>query len=212
MKAAIAKYIEYLRSVRNASPHTIVNYESDLQQFVAFLMPPGTPEPSFSSIDHRVIREFTGHLHDLGLQKSSIARKLAAIRSLFKYCVRMGMRKDNPARLVAMPKLPKRLPSVLSAEELNTFLDQFTEIAAAATPVRRENKRCLSSPKKPSPARADARVLVRRDRALFEFLYGCGLRASELTGLNLTDLDRQEQILRVRGKGRRERVVPFGSK
>src|SRR5229473_326562 len=183
MKAAIAKYIEYLRSVRNASPHTIVNYESDLQQFVAFLMPPGTPEPSFSSIDHRVIREFTGHLHDLGLQKSSIARKLAAIRSLFKYCMRMGMRKDNPARLVAMPKLPKRLPSVLSAEELNTFLDHFPAIAAAARrPAKKGRKGSPPSNEKSPPASSpagrpgeDARLLPRRDRALLEFLYGSGL-------------------------------------
>src|SRR5260370_34508685 len=108
MKAAIAKYIEYLRSVRNASPHTVVNYESDLQQFGAFLMPPGTPEPSFSSIDHRVLREFTRHLHDLGSQKSSIAPKLAAIRALVNHCGRMSMREDNSARLVAMRTVPQR--------------------------------------------------------------------------------------------------------
>ncbi len=208
MKSTIAKYLAYLRAVRDASPYTIVNYESDLQQFAAFLTPPGVKQPlAVGSVDHRVIREFIGHLHDLGLQKSSVARKLAAIRSFFRYCVRTGLIKNNPARLVATPKLPKRLPSVLSAEEINS------------PPAKKGRKGSPQSEEKsaatPSPAGRpgeDARLLPRRDRALLEFLYGSGLRAGELTGLNLTDLDRHEQMLRIRGKGRRERVVPFGSK
>ncbi|HEX9223587.1 MAG TPA: tyrosine recombinase XerC [Candidatus Acidoferrales bacterium] len=221
MKSTIAKYLAYLRSVRDASPYTIVNYESDLQQFAAFLTPPGVKQSlAVESVDHRVIREFIGHLHDLGLQKSSVARKLAAIRSFFRYCVRTGLMKDNPARLVATPKLPKRLPSVLSAEEINTFLDHFPAIAAAARPPAKKGRKGSpqsneKSPPASSPAGRsgeDARLLPRRDRALLEFLYGSGLRAGELTGLNLADLDRHEQMLRVRGKGRRERVVPFGSK
>src|SRR5260370_8828262 len=128
--------------------------------------------------------------------------------------------KDNPARLVATTKLPKRLPSVLSAEEINTFLDQFPAIAAAARrPAKKGRKGSPQSNEKSPPSSSpagrpgeDARLLPRRDRALLEFLYGSGLRAGELTGLNLTDLDRHEQMLRIRGKGRRERVVPFGSK
>ncbi len=201
--------------MRNASPHTILNYESDLQQFAVFLMPPGVKEPPLESVDHHVIREFIGHLHDLGLQKSSVARKLAALRSFFRYCARAGLVKDNPARLVATPKLPKRLPSVLSAEELNNFLDHFAEITAVA-PAKRGQKNLPQSKKLPGRrgrlAVDESRLLLRRDRALFEFLYGSGLRASELTGLNLIDLDRLEQMLRIRGKGGRERIVPFGSK
>src|SRR5260370_1740678 len=220
MKSTIAKYLAYLRSVRDASPYTIVNYESDLQQFAAFLTPPGVKQSlPVGSVDHRVIREFIGHLHDLGLQKSSVARKLAAIRSFFRYCVRTGLIKDNPARLVATTKLPKRLPSVLSAEEINTFLDQFPAIAAAARrPAKKGRKGSPQSNEKSPPSSSpagrpgeDARLLPRRDRALLGFLYCSGLRAGELTGLNLTDLDRHERMLRIRGKGQRGRVVPFAS-
>src|SRR5467141_1000879 len=125
MKAAIAKYLEYLRSVRNSSPHTISNYGKDLDQFLAYLSPPGTPPPALRAVTHPMIREFVAHLHDHGLEKSSIARKLAALRSFFKYSVREGHLKENPARLVPTPKLPKRIPSVLSAEEMNGFLNQL---------------------------------------------------------------------------------------
>src|SRR5471032_2033030 len=113
MKLAIEKYLQYLRSVKNSSPHTILNYGKDLEQFVTYLSPPGAETPSLTSITHQTIREFVGHLHEHGLQKSSIARKLAALRSFFKYCVREGVLKESPARLVPTPKLPKRIPSVL---------------------------------------------------------------------------------------------------
>src|SRR5271170_1433982 len=115
MKERIAHFLEYLRSVRNASPHTITNYGHDLEQFLVFLTPPGVPVPAVSSINHKIIREYIGHLHAQGLEKSSIARKLAALRSFFKFCVREGKLKENPARLVPTPKLPKRIPVVLSA-------------------------------------------------------------------------------------------------
>src|SRR5450432_219651 len=125
MKSAIEKYLQYLRSVKNSSPHTILNYGKDLEQFVSYLSPPGVETPSLSSITHLTIREFVGHLHEHGLQKSSIARKLAALRSFFKYCVREDLLKESPARLVPTPKLPKRVPSVLSAEEMRGFLDRL---------------------------------------------------------------------------------------
>src|ERR1700675_977156 len=125
MKPTIQKYIEYMRSVRNSSPHTLVNYGNDLGQFVAFLTPPGTETPKLGQVNHHMIREFVAHLHETGLEKSSIARKLAALRSFFKYCVREGRLNDSPARLVATPKLPKRVPAVLSAEEMNGFLNQL---------------------------------------------------------------------------------------
>jgi integrase/recombinase XerC len=97
-------------SVRNSSPHTILNYGKDLNQFQEYLAPPGMSPPGLTEVTHTIIREFVGHLHDQGLEKSSIARKLAALRSFFKYCVREGILKENPARLVPAPKLPKRIP------------------------------------------------------------------------------------------------------
>jgi integrase len=136
MKQAIGKYLEYLRSVRNSSPHTVLNYGKDLEQFVVYLSPPGEKAPPLGKITHQIIREFVGHLHSMGLQKSSIARKLASLRSFFKYCVREGTLKENPARLVPTPKLPKRIPSVLSAEEMNGFLNHLAGGESAATPAR----------------------------------------------------------------------------
>src|SRR5580704_9090760 len=133
MKTAIAKYLEYLRAVKNSSPHTISNYGKDLGQFLDYLSPPGLEPPALTAVTHNTIREFVGHLHDHGLQKSSIARKLAALRSFFKYCVREGHLQENPARLVPTPKLPKRIPSVLSAEEMNGFLNQLAEIGPAVS-------------------------------------------------------------------------------
>src|SRR5271154_2131325 len=125
MLEAIEKYLAYLHSVRNSSPHTISNYGKDLAQFISYLSPPGLQPPKLVEVQHHVIREFVAHLHDQGLQKSSIARKLATLRSFFKYCVREELLKESPARLVPTPKLPKRIPSVLSAEEMNAFLNQL---------------------------------------------------------------------------------------
>jgi integrase/recombinase XerC len=211
MLQAIEKYLTYLRSVRNSSPHTVLNYGKDLQQFAAYLAPPGEKIPALAKISHQIIPEYIGYLHSQGLQKSSIARKLASLRSFFKYCVREGMLKENPARLVPTPKLPKRIPSVLSAEEMNGFLnqlaapekdvdDKFRPRAAGET---RPGKRNISD---------EEGLLLKRDRALLELLYAAGLRVSELTGLNLVDMDRQEKMLRVRGKGDKERIVPYGGK
>jgi integrase/recombinase XerC len=210
MKREIDSYLEYLRVVKNSSPHTVLNYGKDLHQFLAFLSPPGTQPPPLKGIKHTIIREFIGHLHDLGLEKSSVARKLAALRSFFKYCVREGRLAENPARLVPTPKLPKRLPSVLSAEEMNDFLNHLATIGPTA------GGNLPSQRKRESPAtrkrRDDAGLLLCRDRAMLELLYAAGLRVSELTGLNLVDIDQRERVLRVRGKGNKERIVPYGSK
>ena len=214
MNQAIENYFQYLQSVKNSSPHTVLNYRHDLQQFVAYLSPRGTRPPPLKSITHHVIREFIGYLHDQKLQKSSIARKLAALRSFFKYCVREGFLKDNPSRLVPTPKLPKRVPSVMSAEEMNAFLNQLATLGSstsAATraanhiPGRTEGTAAVSRPQ-------DETLLLRRDRALLELLYAAGLRVSELTGLDLEDIEPKERILRVRGKGNKERIVPYGVK
>jgi integrase/recombinase XerC len=218
MKTAISNYLEYLHAVKNSSPHTISNYGKDLEQFLAYLSPPGLQPPALEAINHNTIREFVGHLHDHGLQKSSIARKLASLRSFFKYCVREGHLKENPARLVPTPKLPKRIPSVLSAEDMNGFLDQLAEMggtsgAAIGSDLPVGSRRPLETPL-PKPRRKlhDESLLLRRDRAIIELLYAAGLRVSELTGLNLVDVDQKERILRVRGKGGKERIVPYGSK
>jgi integrase/recombinase XerC len=201
MDSAVKQFLIYLRSVRNSSPHTIRSYETDLDQVLKFLTPPGTAMPSPQDVTHLMIREFVAHLHDLQLEKSSIARKLAAIRSFFKFAVREGMLVRNPARMVATPKLPKRIPSVLSAEDLNAFLD-----SVAAEPARPSGRRKRAS------AKDGSQRMVKRDRAILEMLYASGLRVSELTGLNLADVDRKELMLRVRGKGSKERIVPYGGK
>jgi integrase/recombinase XerC len=212
MRHAIEKYLQYLRSVRNSSPHTIVNYENDLQQFVAYLSPPGAHPPPLRQITHLIIREYIGHLHEQGLEKSSVARKLAALRSYFKYCVRERLLKENPARLVPTPKLPKRIPSVLSAEEMNGFLNELASMGPAAAGGRLPEKKAETVPARGDRALASEGLFLRRDRALLELLYAAGLRVSELTGLNLEDVELKERMLRVRGKGNKERIVPFGSK
>lgn len=205
MKQAIERFLVYLRDERNASAHTLRNYRSDLEQFRDYLAVPDRrgriADPRLADVDHLLIREYLGHLYSHSRQKTSVARKLAALRSFFKFCVREGLLDENPARLVRTPRLPQRLPSVPTAEQVNRFLDTCAE---------------LSPPSRRGPATAQrdalARQLIRRDRALLELLYASGLRASELVGLDLRDIDRKEQMLRVRGKGRKERLVPYGSK
>jgi integrase/recombinase XerC len=205
MKSAIEKFLAYLRSVRNASAHTLRNYASDLRQFHTYLSPPDSRPVRLTDIDHRVIREYLGYLHDQQLQKSSMARKLAALRSFLKFCAREGMVRENAARLVATPKLPKRVPSILSAEEMNEFLDGLARV-----PEPRAKGRAA----RPARVAQDSAtvLLLQRDRAILELLYASGLRVSELTGLNMDDVDRKERMLRVLGKGNKERIIPYGSK
>jgi integrase/recombinase XerC len=214
LKQTINNFLEYLRSVKNSSPHTVINYGKDLEQFREYLSPPGLQAPGVTEITHHMIREFVGHLHEQGLQKSSIARKLAALRSFLKYCVREGMLKENPARLVPTPKLPKRIPMVLSAEEMSRFLDQLAG-THGETPQRGTKTTGRGLPATGSPVglpQLEDTLLLPRDRAILELLYAAGLRVSELTGLNLEDMDQKDQMLRVRGKGNKERIVPFGGK
>jgi integrase/recombinase XerC len=212
MNQAIRKYLEYLRSVRNSSPHTVLNYGKDLEQFSAYLSPPGVSTPGVAEITHQMIREYVGQLHSQKLEKSSIARKLASLRSFFKYCVREGLLKENPARLVPTPKLPKRIPSVLSAEEMNGFLNQLALDPPAKPRVGRKSNAAEPSRWRGRRSPGEEVLLLPRDRALLELLYAAGLRVSELTGLNLADMDRREKMLRVRGKGNKERIVPYGGK
>jgi integrase/recombinase XerC len=175
----IALYLAELER-GGASAHSIKAYESDLRQFLEYLAPPPDPD----AIDILVLREWLASLYRDELAAVSIRRKLAAVRGLFKFMQREGVVPTNIARLVRTPKAPKKLPEVMSAEQVNTLID-----GVAARKIER-----------PHPA---------RDRAIFELLYGCGVRVSELAGLNLDDLDRSEGWIRVRGKGRKERQVPL---
>src|ERR1700733_1878858 len=217
VKDAIGKFLNYLQNERNASAHTITNYSSDLEQFLKYISPPEDASTTTSprakkhleprDVDHRLIREFLGQLHSLGLQKGSVARKLTSLRSFFKFCNREGMIQNNPAKLVATPRLPKRVPIVVPAGELNLFLDQLggplRALPSGRVRGKRGNRRAGAGKKSPEslpPEVEDSRVMLPRDRAIIELLYASGLRVSELVGLDDTDMDREQQMLRVRGK------------
>ena len=180
---------QFLRSLRekNASPHTIKAYKTNLEQFSDYLADPTRDhgQSAWEAVDHVRIRGFLSHLYDHGLTKPSVARALAAVRSLFKFLAREKLVKQNPALLVSTPKLPKKLPRVPTIEEMNRALD-------AAQP--------------------EEAVFPERDRLIFELLYGCGIRNSELTGINLDHIYWSQQGIMVRGKGKKERLVPFGDK
>jgi integrase/recombinase XerC len=199
MKQMIDRFIDCLRYERNCSPNTLREYRRDLEQFRTFLTPPGEKTLPLQQVDLHVIREYLSWLYDRKLQRSSVARMLASLRTFFKYCVRENIVKQNPARLVSTPKLPKRLPRVLSTEEMNQFLDK---LASGEMQTTQRKKRKIYG----------EALILKRDRAILELFYASGLRASELVGLNIGDIDFKGQMLRVLGKGRKERVVPFGSK
>jgi integrase/recombinase XerC len=204
MIEAIKKYLYHMRYVRNSSPETLRKYAGDLQQFVRFLTPPGEPVLPIEEIDHRVIREFVADMHDRRLERTTIARKLAALRSFFKFCVGQKLIKRNMARLVSSPKLPKRIPDIPTAEEMARLLDNVEPAGA---------RRIAKLRRDPSSLRSQGELLIlKRDRAILELLYAAGIRVSELTGLSLADIDERTQIIRVLGKGRKERIVPFGDK
>jgi integrase/recombinase XerC len=169
----------------NESPHTIRAYRSDLRQFLEFLSPPDLEPPQPSAIDTVLIREWL--LYNQNVKAVTLRRKLAALRGLFHFMARESVVRVNAARLVRTPKAPKLLPVVPTADQVNALIE--------GVPSAR--------PERPFPA---------RDRAILELLYGCGLRVSELVGLDFEDIDRTERWIRVRGKGRKERQVPFGSK
>jgi integrase/recombinase XerC len=203
MKAIIEKFIRHLQYERNVSPDTIREYRRDIEQFEAFLTPPGEKTLPLVEIDHRIVREYVSSLYDRRLEKASVARRLAALRTFFKFCVREKFATQNPARLVATPKLPKRIPRVLTPEELNGFLDGIGIDGSSKS--KRGRPRTAGEAQKTT-------VILKRDRAILELLYASGLRVSELVGLDLGDIDRAGKMLRVLGKGRKERVVPYGGK
>jgi integrase/recombinase XerC len=202
MKQAIEQFIAYLRYERNASPCTIREYRRDVTQFAQFLTPPGERTMPLRQVDHKIVREYVSSMYDQNLERSSIARRLAALRTFFKFCIREGLVKQNPARLVSSPKLPKRVPRVLTVGEMNSFLDNL------ASPPSGHAGRKMPTEKQ----RENEKLLVKRDRAILELLYGSGLRVSELVGLDIVNVDTHGQLVRVLGKGRKERIVPYGEK
>ncbi|HEY8204148.1 MAG TPA: tyrosine recombinase XerC [Pyrinomonadaceae bacterium] len=191
-----SQFLDHLRYERNVSAHTLRNYESDLQQFIDYLLPPPVEsasrngkkqsskrvEPDLKQIDHITIREWLASLHSDHKKKSSIARKLAALRTFFQFLVREGVLESNPAKLVATPRKEKKLPVHLSVEDAVRFIE---------TPDSETD-------------------FGKRDRAILELLYATGVRVSELVQLDLRHVDFNNKLLRVFGKRRKERIVPFG--
>jgi integrase/recombinase XerC len=174
---AVHSFLRSLRE-RNVSPHTIKAYTQDLNNFAAYV---GSRD--WKGIDHITIRGFLSRLYEKGLSKTSVARSLAAVRSLYRWLAQEGVVEQNPAALVATPKLAKKLPRVPTMEEMNSVLDgQLPEVASFAE----------------------------RDRLMLELLYGCGIRNSELIAINVEDVRLSGEAILVRGKGKKERYVPFG--
>jgi integrase/recombinase XerC len=193
---AVERFLQSLAR-ENASPHTQLNYGSDLKQFVSYFSPPGEKPPSPGGFDALQIREFMAACYDRGNSSRSVARKLSAVRALFEFLLREGTVGVNAAKLVATPKIPKDLPLVMTPEQTNNLID-----AVAESPV--DGKKDAATER--FPAR------IPRDRVIFELLYGSGLRVAELVGLDREDFDWKERWIRVRGKGRKERLVPFGKR
>ncbi|HSP34073.1 MAG TPA: tyrosine-type recombinase/integrase, partial [Thermoanaerobaculia bacterium] len=184
----IGDFLNYLTYERNVSPNTVNAYRDDLESFVAFLC-----NDYFSiardlldlrKADNLAIRAYLAHLGRRKLSRSSMARHLSALRTFFRHLMREGVVEANPARAVATPKREKHLPSVMQPSEVTLLLEQ----ADVSTP------------------------LGLRDRAFLELMYASGLRISELVGIDLDDIELRARLVKVRGKGAKERIVPFGSK
>ncbi len=175
----IERFEAYLAREANAAPHTIKSYASDLRQFAAFLAAHGG---ALAAVDVHGVRAFLATLAG-ATRKTSVARKLAALKHFFRWCARTGERRDDPAMPLAAPKREKFLPPHLSVDEMFRVLDGIRD---------------------PGPIPA-------RDRAILELLYSTGIRVSELVGLDWTDVDRRGEVVRVLGKGRKERIVPIGA-
>jgi integrase/recombinase XerC len=184
LRLSINQYLAELRR-RGASAHTLRNYTSDLEQFATFLEPPGETAPDVENIDRALLREWLGHLFSQRLATISVRRKVAAIRSLFKFLRQEGILASDSAARLRTPKIPQKLPDVMPEEKTNRMLDAVD----AGNPVEKPSKE--------------------RDVAFLELLYGCGIRVSELVGIDIDHIDLNEGWLKVRGKGNKERQTPI---
>jgi integrase/recombinase XerC len=182
------EFLAMLENERNASAHTVRAYRREVMNFVAYLREALGESPPITAVEHLHIRAYLGLLYERGLTKASAARALAAIRSWFKWLAKEHKLAQNPAALVSTPKLPQHLPRVPSMEEVNSLLNSME-----ATDVKDE-----------------AAAWPERDRMIFELLYGCGIRNSELVGIDLADIQWKNDSILVRGKGRKQRYVPLG--
>ena len=183
MESYLHRFLEYIERERNYSRHTVAAYEDDLTLFLDFLSrTSGRGNMAPGAIDHFMIRKFLGALVDRGFSKRSIARKLACLRSFFKYLVRLQVIEKNPTTLLVSPKLPRRLPQFLDETAVALLMEQ--------------------------PDRKTAEGL--RDAAILELFYSTGIRLSELLGLTPADVDFGNSTIKVLGKGSKERIVPFG--
>jgi integrase/recombinase XerC len=181
VERAVQAFLLHLEHERRASPHTLRAYGRDLQQFLEFLDGELGATPSPAQVDHLLVRAFLAELHRRGLKKVSAARKLAGLRTFFRFLCREGVLERNPARLIVSPRLERRHPVHLEEDEVEELLRVPGDDLAAV-----------------------------RTAALLELLYGTGVRVAELVGLDLAALDLEQQTARVLGKGSKERVVPFG--
>lgn len=182
MNDDVAQFLQHLKYERNLSPHTLRNYASDLEQFRTHLFSVEKRDDfPLAQIDRLTIREWMASLHG-DHQKTSVARKLASLRTFFQFLIREGKLESNPAKLVATPKIERKMPNHLSMEDAVRFIE---------TPD-------ISTD------------LGRRDRAILEFLYATGIRVGELVGIDINDVDFRERMVRVTGKRKKQRIVPFG--
>ena len=187
IRECIAKYLAELTR-RGASKHTLRNYGSDLEQFAGYFEIDGAAPPPFEQLDLPLLREWLAGLYDQKLSAVTVRRKLAAVRAVFKFSLQEGVISKNPATRLRTPKVKQRLPDVMSAEKTNNLIDAVEAGDIVELPDKE------------------------RDVALLELMYGCGIRVSELVGINLEDIDLRSGWLRVRGKGNKERQVPIGAR
>ena len=195
-------FLAYLQSARNVSPRTVTAYTTDLIQFFEFLKDEAELD-DLASVDPELVevpdvRRFMGRLFDSGVKPRSIARKLASIKSYFRYLLDTGKIERSPLSLVMTPRLDRKVPDFLSEEEASRLFDQL--VPSAQPCVGREDERKAG----------ERKFELARDRAVLEVLYGCGLRLCEVTGLEAADVDLEHGFLKVTGKGRKQRIVPLG--
>jgi integrase/recombinase XerC len=185
------QFLAMLQNELNASAHTIRAYRREVLNLAAYLRETLGPQAKIAAVDHLHIRAYLGLLYERGLTKASAARALAAIRSWFRWLAKEHKIAQNPAVLVSTPKLPQHLPRVPSMEEVNGLLNSMETADGIAT-------------------KNDAAAWPERDRMIFELLYGCGIRNSELVGIDMPDIQWKNDAILVKGKGRKQRYVPLG--